>query len=172
MAEWTVGELARRSGIAVSAIHFYERKGLIFSTRTAGNQRRYVKDMLRRLSIIKIAQEVGIPLAEVATHFHRLPRRIPTSRRDWDGISRLWAADLDRRIATLERLRANLSDCIGCGCLSLDRCRLLNPADTLARDGPGPVRLKPGHSSCPDREARETAQPGDAPTVRRRGRSG
>jgi len=142
MAEWTVGELARRSGIAVSAIHFYERKGLIVSTRTAGNQRRYTKDMLRRISIIKIAQDVGVPLAEVAAHFHKLPATGHTARRDWERISRLWAGDLDRRIATLQKLRSNLSDCIGCGCLSLNRCRLLNPADRLADEGPGPVRLK------------------------------
>ena len=146
MAEWTVGELARRSGIAVSALHFYERKGLIASTRTAGNQRRYAKDVLRRVSIIKIAQEVGVPLAEVAAHFRKLPQKAHTSRRDWERISMSWAGDLDRRIGTLQKLRSNLSDCIGCGCLSLDRCSLLNPADALAREGPGPVRLKPTHT--------------------------
>jgi MerR family redox-sensitive transcriptional activator SoxR len=143
MAEWTVGELAGRSGLAVSAIHFYERKGLIASQRTAGNQRRYDKDVLRRLSIIRIAREVGIPLSEVAHAFGSLPKPGHTSRRDWQQLSRHWAADLDSRIATLHKLRANLSDCIGCGCLSLDRCGLLNPDDALACEGPGPARLKP-----------------------------
>jgi len=148
--EWTVGELSRRSGISISAIHFYERKGLIASRRTTGNQRRYEKEVLRRISIIRIAQEVGIPLAEVAHHFGSLPKGGNkggnkgghATRRDWERISRLWANDLDRRIATLQKLRVNLGDCIGCGCLSLDRCNLLNPDDRLSSKGTGPARLK------------------------------
>jgi MerR family redox-sensitive transcriptional activator SoxR len=144
--EWTVGELSRRSGTSISAIHFYERKGLIASRRTTGNQRRYEKDVLRRISIIRIAQEVGSPLAEVAHHFGSLTKGGNkgghATRRDWERISKLWANDLDRRIATLQKLRANLGDCIGCGCLSLDRCNLLNPDDRLSSKGTGPVRLK------------------------------
>jgi len=140
--EWTVGELSRRSGTSISAIHFYERKGLIASRRTTGNQRRYEKDVLRRISIIRIAQDVGIPLAEVARHFGSLPEGGHATRRDWERISKLWANDLDRRIATLQKLRVNLGDCIGCGCLSLDRCNLLNPDDRLSSKGTGPVRLK------------------------------
>ena len=147
--EWTVGELSRRSGISISAIHFYERKGLIASRRTTGNQRRYEKDMLRRISIIRIAQEVGIPLAEVARHFSGLPKSLSkgghATRRDWERISRLWADDLDRRIVTLQKLQVNLGDCIGCGCLSLDRCSLLNPDDRLSSKGTGPARLKARH---------------------------
>ena len=143
--EWTVGELSRRSGISISAIHFYERKGLIASRRTTGNQRRYEKDVLRRISIIRIAQDVGIPLAEVARHFSSLPKERNkaghATRRDWERISKLWVSDLDRRIVTLKKLRANLSDCIGCGCLSLDRCNLLNPNDRLSGKGAGPARL-------------------------------
>ena len=144
--EWTVGELSRRSGVSISAIHFYERKGLIASRRTTGNQRRYEKEVLRRISIIRIAQEVGIPLAEVARHFGSLPKGGHkgghATRRDWERISRLWADDLDRRIVTLQKLRVNLGDCIGCGCLSLDRCNLLNPDDRLSSKGTGPARLK------------------------------
>ncbi|WOH63110.1 redox-sensitive transcriptional activator SoxR [Bradyrhizobium sp. BWA-3-5] len=140
--EWTVGELSRRSGISISAIHFYERKGLIASRCTTGNQHRYETDVLRRISIIRIAQEVGIPLAEVAHHFGSLPKGGHATRRDWERISRLWANDLDRRIVTLQKLRANLGDCTGCGCLSLDRCNLLNPDDRLSSKGAGPARLK------------------------------
>lgn len=140
--EWTVGELSRRSGTSISAIHFYERKGLIASRRTTGNQRRYEKDVLRRISIIRIAQDVGIPLAEVARHFNSLPKGGHATRRDWERISKFWADDLDRRIVTLRKLRANLGDCIGCGCLSLDRCKLLNPDDMLSSRGAGPARLK------------------------------
>ena len=149
--EWTVGELSRRSGVSISAIHFYERKGLITSHRTTGNQRRYEKEVLRRISIIRIAQEVGIPLAEVARHFGSLPKGGNkgghATRRDWERISRLWADDLDRRIVTLQKLRANLGDCIGCGCLSLDRCNLLNPDDRLSSKGTGPARLKARRTS-------------------------
>src|SRR4030095_5099692 len=105
--EWTVGELSRRSGTSISAIHFYERQGLIASRRTTGNQRRYEKDVLRRISIIRIAQDVGIPLAEVARHFGSLPKGGHATRRDWERISKLWANDLDHRIATLQKLRVN-----------------------------------------------------------------
>ncbi|MCA0432216.1 MAG: redox-sensitive transcriptional activator SoxR [Proteobacteria bacterium] len=142
MAEISIGELARRSGVAVSAIHFYERKGLIESRRTAGNQRRYEREALRRIAIVKIAQQLGIPLADIARMFAALPQQGRTTRRDWQGMSRRWAADLDRRIALLQSLRHHLDDCIGCGCLSLQRCGMLNPGDALASQGSGPIRLK------------------------------
>ena len=139
--ELTVGQLAARSGVAISALHFYEAKGLIKSNRTAGNQRRYRQDVLRRVAIIKVAQEVGIPLAEVGRTLAALPEdHIPT-RADWTEISRAWAGDLDRRIVQLKKLRNGLNHCIGCGCLSLDHCQLWNRHDRLGADGPGPRRL-------------------------------
>jgi MerR family transcriptional regulator, redox-sensitive transcriptional activator SoxR len=139
--ELTVGEVAARSGVAISALHFYETKKLIASHRTSGNQRRYRQDVLRRVAIIKVAQEVGIPLAEVGRTLATLPDdHIPT-RADWTVISQRWAADLDRRIAQLKKLRNGLNHCIGCGCLSLDYCRLVNRHDRLAAEGPGPRRL-------------------------------
>ncbi len=139
---WTVGDVAARSGVAVSAIHFYERKGLIHSWRTPGNQRRYERDVLRRLGIIRIALEVGIKLEAVRKAFDSLPPKGVATRRDWERISKTWAADLDRRITLMQNLRRDLGTCIGCGCLSLDRCRVLNPDDRLGTKGPGPVRLK------------------------------
>jgi MerR family redox-sensitive transcriptional activator SoxR len=139
--ELTVGDVARRSGLAVSALHFYETKGLIASHRTAGNQRRYRQDVLRRVAIIKVAQEVGIPLAEVGNVLARLPADHIPNRQDWAEISRLWASDLDRRIKQLKRLRSGIAGCIGCGCLSLDQCQLFNRHDRLAAEGPGPRRL-------------------------------
>ena len=139
--ELTVGEVARRSGVAVSALHFYETKGLISSHRTSGNQRRYRQDVLRRVAIIKVAQEVGIPLAEVGKVLARLPADHIPNRQDWVEISRLWATDLDHRIRQLKRLRNGIAGCIGCGCLSLDQCQLFNRHDRLAAEGPGPRRL-------------------------------
>ena len=139
--ELTVGDVARRSGLAVSALHFYEAKGLIASHRTDGNQRRYRQDVLRRVAIIKVAQEVGIPLAEVGNVLARLPADHIPNRQDWAEISRLWASDLDRRIKQLKRLRSGIAGCIGCGCLSLDQCQLFNRHDRLAAEGPGPRRL-------------------------------
>lgn len=134
-------QLAERSGVTVSALHFYERRGLIHSSRTSGNQRRYTRDVLRVVSLIRIAQRVGIPLAEIAAVLRRLPDgRVPT-RRDWERLSRQWRADLDGRIRELQALRDEFSDCIGCGCLSIDRCRLVNPWDELGVQGPGPRRL-------------------------------
>ena len=142
-AALTVGDVAERSGVAVSAIHFYERQGLVQSWRTEGNQRRYERDVLRRLAIIKVAQEVGIPLSAVRNAFDSLPRKGAPSRRDWERISKAWAGDLDRRIQLLQNLRREFGSCIGCGCLSLDRCNVLNPEDRLASEGPGPARLAP-----------------------------
>jgi len=134
-------ELATRAGVAVSALHFYERQGLISSSRTSGNQRRYTRDTLRRVAFIKMSQRLGIPLARVREALATLPAdRVPTSR-DWARLSAGWRADLDDRILHLQRLRDNLADCIGCGCLSLKACALFNPGDTLSADGPGAVRL-------------------------------
>jgi MerR family redox-sensitive transcriptional activator SoxR len=139
--ELTVGQVAARSGVAVSALHFYEAKGLIQSRRTAGNQRRYRPDTLRRVALIRVGQRVGIPLRVIAEALAELPSDRPPSRRDWELLSTSWRAQLDARIAQLTRLRNDLTDCIGCGCLSIDRCVLRNPGDVLAAEGPGPRRL-------------------------------
>ncbi len=141
MEELTVGQLAARSGVAVSALHFYERQGLISSRRTSGNQRRYKRDVLRRVALIRIAQRVGIPLADVAAVLVLLPDRRTPTRQDWQRISQRWKAELDQRIRHLQRLRDDFTDCVGCGCLSIDRCRLANPTDQLGEHGPGPRRL-------------------------------
>lgn len=139
--ELTVGQLAQRSGVAVSALHFYERQGLISSRRTAGNQRRYRRDTLRIVALIRIAQRVGIPLADVAAVLELLPDgRVPT-RHDWQRLSQSWQDRLDQRIHYLQQLRDEFTDCIGCGCLSIDRCKLANPYDELGRRGTGPRRL-------------------------------
>lgn len=144
--ELSVGQLSERSGVAVSALHFYERQGLITSRRTSGNQRRYRRDTLRVVALVRIAQRVGIPLAEVAQVLAKLPEgRVPT-RRDWERLSRCWQASIEERIHGLEQLRDDFTDCIGCGCLSIDRCKLANPYDTLAEQGPGPRRLQ--QESC------------------------
>lgn len=141
--ELTVGEVAERSGVAVSAIHFYEAKGLIRSGRTASNQRRYPRDVLRRVAVIKVAQRTGIPLADIRQALTSLPEgRTPTAR-DWRKLSAHWKTELDDRIARLTRLRDRLSDCIGCGCLSIDTCPLRNPWDELGAQGPGPRLLEP-----------------------------
>jgi len=138
----TVGEVAERSGLAVSALHFYEAKGLISSIRSRGNQRRFGRDVLRRLGIIKVAQRVGIPLAEIQAAFETLPQgRTPTAG-DWQRLSLLWKQELDVRIDRLVALRDRLTDCIGCGCLSVESCPLRNPYDRLAKDGPGPRLLE------------------------------
>jgi MerR family transcriptional regulator, redox-sensitive transcriptional activator SoxR len=135
------GELAERAGVAVSALHFYEREGLITSRRTTGNQRRYPRETLRRVAFIRMSQRLGIPLARVRDALDTLPAdRIPTSK-DWARLSAGWRQDLDDRILHLQRLRDNLADCIGCGCLSLKSCALSNPGDVLAGNGPGAVRL-------------------------------
>ncbi|WP_064692194.1 redox-sensitive transcriptional activator SoxR [Rhizobium aegyptiacum] len=139
--ELTVGEVAKRSGLAVSALHFYETKGLIESYRTAGNQRRYASDVLRRVAIIKVAQNLGIPLAAIGEALRCLPQGQTPSRADWEAMSRQWGDELNSRIRQLQKLRDGLSDCIGCGCLSLDKCGLVNWEDKLAARGPGPQRL-------------------------------
>ncbi len=141
--ELSVGEVARRSGVAVSTLHFYEAKGLIKSWRNAGNQRRYSRDVLRRVAIIKVAQRAGIPLKAIGEALALLPDgRTPTAE-DWRRLSASWKADLDDRIARLSRLRDHLGDCIGCGCLSIDTCPLRNPGDELGEQGPGPRLLEP-----------------------------
>ncbi|GIG89109.1 redox-sensitive transcriptional activator SoxR [Plantactinospora endophytica] len=140
----TVGQLAERSGVAVSALHFYETKGLITSTRTSGNQRRYGRDVLRRVAFIRFAQRVGVPLAQIREALASLPQQRTPTRADWARLSANWRGQLDERIVALQRLRDDLSDCIGCGCLSLDRCALSNPDDVLASTGPGPRHLLAG----------------------------
>lgn len=142
VAELTVGQLARRSGVAVSALHFYEREGLIRSRRTGGNQRRYRRDMLRRVALIRIAQRVGIPLASVREVLALLPNGRTPTREDWARMSECWRAELDARMRALTQLRDAFTDCVGCGCLSLERCHLLNPADRLGAAGAGPRRLR------------------------------
>ncbi|MBU2050511.1 MULTISPECIES: redox-sensitive transcriptional activator SoxR [Stenotrophomonas] len=138
--ELSVGEVAKRSGVAVSALHFYERKGLIRSLRTAGNQRRFARDVLRRLAVIRVAQRVGMPLEAVATAFAALPENKTPTKAEWAKMSALWRSELDQRIEQLLLLRDQLTDCIGCGCLSLKRCRLTNPGDALGDQGDGPRR--------------------------------
>ena len=134
----SVGEVARRSGVAVSALHFYETRGLIESVRNSGNQRRYKRDVLRRVAILKVAQRVGISLAEIAHAFAALPSGRTPSVQDWETMSRLWHDDLDERIQALTSLRDQLTQCIGCGCLSIASCPLRNPLDRLSDQGPGP----------------------------------
>ncbi|ATL27555.1 redox-sensitive transcriptional activator SoxR [Streptomyces formicae] len=139
--EATVGEIARRSGVAPSALRFYEREGLIKSRRTGGNQRRYSRDTLRRVAFIRTSQGIGIPLATIRDVLGLLPEDRTPTREDWALISERWRADLDARIRTLQRLRDSLSDCIGCGCLSLTKCALSNPRDDLGARGPGARRF-------------------------------
>jgi MerR family transcriptional regulator, redox-sensitive transcriptional activator SoxR len=139
----TVGEVAARSGVAVSTLHFYEAKGLIRSQRSNGNQRRYSREILRRVAVIKVAQRVGIPLAEIREALSALPDERTPGTADWRRLSRTWRADLDARIRTLTQLRDHLDDCIGCGCLTVKDCPLRNPLDILSEEGPGPRLLDP-----------------------------
>lgn len=134
---FTIGELARRSGVAPSALRFYEERGLIHAERNAAGHRRYPRATLRRVAFIVFAQRIGLTLEEIADELAKLPKnRVPT-REDWAVLSSGWQRRIEDRIAELERLRAGLTECIGCGCLSLDRCRLANPADRAGRRGPG-----------------------------------
>ena len=137
-AEITIGELAARSGVATSALRFYENKGLIHSRRSRGNQRRYERAMLRRVSVIKAGQQLGLPLEEIRRALDALPEGRTPNRQDWEHLSRQWRQELDARIAALERLRDLLDGCIGCGCLSLDTCSLFNRGDSVAQYGSGP----------------------------------
>ena len=138
---FTVSEIARRSGFAASAIRFYESQGLITATRTSGNQRRFERQMLRRLAFIKAARNVGLSLDEIAEALARLPDRRTPTRADWSRLSKTWRARLDDQIAGLIALRDNLDSCIGCGCLSLKRCAISNPGDLAAGAGAGAVYL-------------------------------
>lgn len=139
--ELTIGELARRSGFAPSALRYYEREGLIQARRGGGNQRRFERHQLRRLAFIRAARTIGLSLEEVRALLDQLPQQRNPTRADWSRISRLWRARLDEEIQALVSLRDGLDSCIGCGCLSLQRCHLSNPADRVAPAGPGAVFL-------------------------------
>ncbi|WKX26165.1 redox-sensitive transcriptional activator SoxR [Tatumella ptyseos] len=136
------GEVAKRSGVAVSALHFYETKGLIASTRNAANQRRYSRDVLRRVAIIKIAQRIGLPLATLSENLASYPPDKRISAKEWEQLTAQWRDELDKRIETLIRLRDDLNGCIGCGCLSMRDCPLRNADDHLATQGKGAVLLE------------------------------
>ena len=141
MESLTIGELAKRSGVATSALRFYETKGLIESRRTTGNQRRYPRSALRRVSLIRAGQEVGLRLSELADALQRLPRDRTPTKADWQRLSTNSKARLNEQIDELVALRDELTDCIGCGCLSLTACTLFNPADSAAKLGTGPRYL-------------------------------
>ncbi|MEU0987616.1 redox-sensitive transcriptional activator SoxR [Streptomyces sp. NPDC005953] len=149
--ELTVGQLSQRSGAAVSALHFYESKGLINSRRTTGNQRRYSRDTLRRVAFVRAAQRVGIPLATIRDALAELPEERTPNQDDWARLSQAWRSELDTRIKQLARLRDHLTDCIGCGCLSLENCVLSNPDDTFGQRMAGsrllPVRREAEHTA-------------------------
>ena len=138
----TVGEVAARSGVRVSTVHFYEAKGLIHSGRNSGNQRRFARDVLRRIAVIKVAQRAGIPLGRIKPALSELPDHAP-GREDWERLSAEWRDELEERIQRLTKLRDQLDGCIGCGCLSTGVCPLRNPDDALGGEGPGPRLLDP-----------------------------
>jgi MerR family redox-sensitive transcriptional activator SoxR len=138
----TVGEVARRSGVAVSTLHFYEAEGLIRSWRTSGNQRRYAREVLRRVAIIRVAQRTGMELAAIRKALKTLPRERTPNAADWKKLSASWKSELNGRIERLTRLRDQLEGCIGCGCLSMGACPLRNPWDRLSKEGPGPRLLE------------------------------
>ena len=140
----SAGQVAARSGVAVSTVHFYEAKGLVHGWRSSGNQRRYSRDVLRRVAIIKVAQRLGLPLSLIKQAIDSLPGgRTPTAK-DWQRLSAGWRKELDRRIALLQKLRGQLDSCIGCGCLSLRVCQLRNPGDTVSERGSGPLLMEEG----------------------------
>jgi MerR family redox-sensitive transcriptional activator SoxR len=134
----TISEVSRRSGVASSALRFYEERGLIASEREGSGHRRYPRAVLRRIAFIVFAQRLGMSLDEISDELAKLPPHHAPSRRDWSRLSSTWEARIDERIAELERLKLGLTECIGCGCLSLDRCKLANPGDHAARLGAGP----------------------------------
>ena len=134
----TIGDISRRSGVASSALRFYEERGLIESERAGSGHRRYRRSVLRRIAFIVFAQRVGLTLDEIRHELDRLPPHLTPTRRDWTRLSSTWSGRIDERIAELERLKAGLTECIGCGCLSLERCKLANPGDRAAGAGPGP----------------------------------
>ena len=135
--ELTIGELSARSGVSQSALRFYEREGLISARRTGGNQRRYAAVTLRRVALLQAGKAAGIPLERIRTALEALPAGKTPTKRDWERLSRSWARELDERIATLEAIRGRLTTCIGCGCLSLRTCGLLNPGDEASAGGAG-----------------------------------
>jgi MerR family redox-sensitive transcriptional activator SoxR len=139
--ELTIGALADRTGVAHSALRFYEAEGLIHATRSAGNQRRYPREVLRRVSFIRVAQQVGLRLDEIRAALASLPQGRTPTEQDWERLARSWRPRIDAQISLLERLRDRLDGCIGCGCLSLGHCRLLNPGDQVGERGPGPRYL-------------------------------
>ena len=134
----TIGEVAARSGVATSALRFYEEQGLIHSARTDAGHRRYPRAVIRRVAFVVFAQKIGLSLEEIRAELSKLPRSRVPERADWAKLSANWTKRIRERIAELERLEAGLTNCIGCGCLSLDRCQLANPGDRAARHGPGP----------------------------------
>jgi MerR family redox-sensitive transcriptional activator SoxR len=134
----TIGEVSRRSGVAASALRFYEQRGLITAERTGSGHRHFPRPVLRRIAFIVFAQRVGLTLDEIGTELAKLPLEAAPTRRDWSRLTRAWSSRIDQRIHELERLREGLTECIGCGCLSLDRCKLANPEDRAAKLGPGP----------------------------------
>ncbi len=146
VAYLTIGEVAQRSGVAASALRFYERRGLIQSTRTAGNQRMYHHEVLRRVSIIRVAQNLGLTLKDISDAMNELPDQRTPTKRDWEKLSKKWQLHLDERMAQMQRMRDKLTRCIGCGCLSLRSCTLHNREDHIAADGPGPRYLLSDHS--------------------------
>ena len=137
----TIGDFAARSGVASSALRYYEREGLLRSTRTTGNQRRYRRSELRRVAFIRIAQQIGVSLEEIREALAALPENRTPTKADWSRLSARWRRRLEERITLMERLRDQLTGCIGCGCLSMQRCKLVNPDDALAESGPGPRNL-------------------------------
>jgi MerR family redox-sensitive transcriptional activator SoxR len=134
----TIGEVSRRSGVASSALRFYEERGMISSERAGSGHRRYPRPVLRRIAFIVFAQRIGLSLDEIGVELAKLPSDRAPTKRDWTRLSSGWSARIDQRIAELERLKQGLTGCIGCGCLSLERCKLANPEDRAARLGPGP----------------------------------
>ena len=138
MPKLTIGEVSERTGAATSALRFYEDQGLIHSERTSGGQRRYARDVIRRVSFIRAAQQVGLTLGEIGEFMKSLPEQRTPHRHDWGEVAASWQSRLDEQMELLERLKDRLTGCIGCGCLSLDICPLINPDDVLAEEGPGP----------------------------------
>ena len=138
MDTMTIGEVAERSGVKTSALRFYEAEGLITADRAASGHRRFPREVLRRIAFIRVAQQVGLTLEEIRAALETLPERRTPTKRDWERLSRAWQPRIDEQIAQLERMRDRLTACIGCGCLSLQLCRLVNPGDEAAARGPGP----------------------------------
>lgn len=155
----TPAQVAERAGVNVSTLHFYERQGLIESVRTTGNQRRYHRDVLRRVAFIRVSQSVGVSLADIGAALARLPEGRTPTKADWARLSRRWRQSLDERLAYLERLRDSLDGCIGCGCLSLKSCSLYNADDELAERGTGAVRWRV------QAERTSSVEPGSSPVV-------